>query len=256
MLKKTLLTLYLSFCATIPTAHADWNKVNFQDSNFTLPYQFYTPKAKGKLPLIIHLHGSGEAGTDNEAQMYSGTNFGPQYFANDDNQKIQPSFVLAPQTPKPMRWASTSLDPYVFKSTPSTPSMTALLHLIDKIVIKNKNIDPNRIYITGLSRGGQGVWNAMLQRPKLFAAALPIAGSSDPSEAKTIATIPIWVFAGDLDEVTNVKFSREMVDSIIRAGGSTANVRYTEIEGGNHEASWKTAYNNSDVYKWLVKHSK
>ena len=216
----------------------------------------FTPKNIENVPLIIHLHGSGEAGVDNESQMYKGTNWGPMFFTNEENQDIQASFVLAPQTPKAMRWANTTLEPYVLADTPSTPSMTALLKLIDEIVLENKNIDPKRIYITGLSRGGQGVWNAILQEPNKFAAAMPIAGSADPSVANLITNIPIWVFHGDSDEVTNVAYSREMVDAIIRAGGSTEHIRYTEIEGGNHESSWETAYSDSKAYKWLMKHSK
>ncbi|MGB2079424.1 MAG: prolyl oligopeptidase family serine peptidase, partial [Vibrio sp.] len=259
MFKKTLLSLSCFFTVLSASAYADWQKAEFKDGDFSLPYQIFTPESQAddkSLPLVIHLHGSGEAGTDNQAQMYAGTNYGPQYFASDENQAIQAAFVIAPQTPKPMRWASTTLDPYVFKQTPSTPSMTATLKLIDKLVAENKKIDAKRIYITGLSRGGQGVWNAMMQRPDFFAAALAIAGSADPSEAKSIAQIPTWVFAGDADEVTKVDYSREMVDAMIRAGGSTANIRYTEIEGGNHDSSWQTAYANSDVYRWLMRHSK
>ncbi|MFD2015126.1 hypothetical protein ACFSJQ_03535 [Vibrio olivae] len=56
--------------------------------------------------------------------------------------------------------------------------------------------------------------------------------------------------------MTDVQYSRDMVDAIIRSGGSTALLRYTEIEGGDHDASWETAYANSDVYKWLVRQHK
>ncbi len=255
---KTFPLLFTSATLVLasPFAIANWTQGHYDDGNFSLPYQLYTPDSKGSLPLIIHLHGSGEAGTYNQAQMYQGTGFGPQYFASSKNQAIQPAMVLAPQTPKPMRWASTTLEPYDFPSTPSTPSMTALLHLIDHMLEQNQHIDPKRIYITGLSRGGQGVWNAMMQRPMFFAAALPIAGSADPSQAKIINQIPTWVFAGDSDPVTDVQYSRDMVDAIIRSGGSTALLRYTEIEGGDHDASWETAYANSDVYKWLVRQHK
>lgn len=253
---KPILTLTISFLAATP-ALADWSSDVYNDGTFDLPYQIYSPKQTGtKLPLIIHLHGSGEAGTDNQAQMYQGTNFGPQYFTSETNQAIQAAFVLAPQTPKPMRWASTTLDHYDYTQTPSTPSMTALLHLIDEMIKNNPDIDANRIYMTGLSRGGQGVWNAMIQRPELFAAALPIAGSADPKQAYKIKHIPTWVFHGSNDEVTSVEYSREMVDAIIRAGGSTATIRYTEIENGGHDSSWQTAYSNSDVYKWMVKNHK
>ncbi|XAW90349.1 prolyl oligopeptidase family serine peptidase [Vibrio sp. CDRSL-10 TSBA] len=254
MLKPFLSVAITALCSA--PAFAAWQAEHYDDGQFTLPYQLYTPQQHGQLPLIIHLHGSGEAGTDNQAQMYQGTNWGPQYFASAENQAIQPSYVLAPQTPGPMRWASTTLEPYNYKKTPSTESMTALLHLVDSLLVENPDIDPARVYITGLSRGGQGVWNAMMQRPELFAAALPIAGSADPKQAKTINQIPTWVFHGSADEVTNVDYSRQMVDAVIRSGGSTSTIRYTEIEDGGHAASWVTAYGNSDVYRWLMKHHK
>lgn len=254
-MKKKTLPLIITLLAAQP-AFADWQATTFNDGDFTLPYQLYTPEQTGKLPLIIHLHGTGEAGTDNQAKMYEGTNWGPQYFASEENQAIQQAYVLAPQTPKPMRWASTTLASYDYATTPSTPSMTALLHVIDKLVAENPNIDATRIYMTGLSRGGQGVWNAMIQRPELFAAAVPIAGSADPKQAVTIMSIPTWAFHGDSDSVTSVDFTREMVDAIIKAGGSTNTIRYTEVEGGEHDMSWRTAYANSDLYKWMIKHHK
>ncbi|SJL84132.1 prolyl oligopeptidase family serine peptidase [Vibrio palustris] len=252
---KSFLTVALSVACVSP-AFAGWQANQYHDNKFTLPYQLYSPSQSGRLPLIIHLHGTGEAGTDNQAQMYKNTGWGPQYFASKTNQSIQAAYVLAPQTPGPMRWASTTLAAYNFKQTPSTPSMTALLHLIDNLIKTNSHIDRNRIYITGLSRGGQGVWNAMMQRPKLFAAAVPIAGSADPKQASTINHIPTWVFHGSADEVTSVDYSRQMVDAIIRSGGSTSTIRYTEIEGGDHASSWKAAYSNDGVYRWLMKHHK
>ncbi len=254
MIKKTL-PLVITMLVAQP-AFADWQATTYNDGDFTLPYQLYTPEQSGKLPLIIHLHGTGEAGTDNQAQMYEGTNWGPQYFTSKENQAIQQAYVLAPQTPMPMRWASTTLASYDYASTPSTPSMTALLHVIDQLVADNPNIDATRIYMTGLSRGGQGVWNAVIQRPELFAAAVPIAGSADPKQAATIMHIPIWAFHGDADSVTSVNYTREMVDAIIKAGGSTNTIRYTEVEGGEHDMSWRTAYGNSDLYKWMMKHHK
>lgn len=253
---KLILPATISFLIINP-ALANWSSDVYNDGSFNLPYQLFSPKKNDKkLPLIIHLHGSGEAGTDNQAQMYQGTNFGPQYFTSETNQAIEPSYVLAPQTPKSIRWASTTLDHYDYSKTPSTLSMTALLHLVDKMIIDNTHIDVNKIYITGLSRGGQGVWNAMIQRPNLFAAALPIAGSADPKQADKIKHIPTWVFHGSSDKVTNVEYSREMVDAIIKAGGSTSTIRYTEIENGDHASSWQTAFSNSDVYNWLMRHHK
>lgn len=135
-----------------------------------IPYQFYTPSIKEsvKVPLVIHLHGTGESGTDNEAQMYIGwwkkavEKYGeaavaalrsfadvqicPTCFASKVIQDIAKAYVMAPQTPKGMRWASTSLDEYDFQKTPSNKSMTALLALTEKLIKENSNINEKRIY--------------------------------------------------------------------------------------------------------------
>ena len=231
----------------------EWSKKTFENNGFTLPYQIYTPKdtKNKKLPLVIYLHGTGEAGTDNEAQMYKGKNIGPDYFSSPEIQGIQAAYVLAPQTPKDMRWASTTLDEYDLSTTPVTPSMEALLKLIDE-VSKKYPIDTDRIYIAGLSRGGQGTWNAALLKPEKFAAVVPIAGSGGVKDAGKLSKTAIWVFHGDEDEVTKVNYSRNMVFAIIKAGSTPDLLRYTEIRGGNHEASWLTAHKNSDLYRWMI----
>ena len=67
-------------------------------SDFVMPYRLFRPKAGGKLPLVVYLHGSGGLGTDNEKQMGLGNIFGTRLWALSEHQKAFPSFVLAPQT--------------------------------------------------------------------------------------------------------------------------------------------------------------
>ena len=251
----SIAALLLPLCSNSAQA-AKWNEKTYTSNGFTLPYEIYQPETNDRIPLIIHLHGSGEAGEDNRAQLYLGKNIGPDYFASDAIQSIQKAIVLAPQTPKDMRWASTTLAPYDFKTTPSTPSMTALLQLIDKTRATNPNVDPSRIYMTGLSRGGQGVWNAAMQRPELFAAIVPIAGSGSPKDANLLINIPTWAFHGSKDSVTSVNYTRDMVDAILRSGGTTQLLRYTEVEGGEHPDSWLTAFKDEKLYQWMLSHHK
>lgn len=184
--------------------------------------------------------------------MYSGTNIGPQYFASKDIQNIQNAYVLAPQTTPEIRWASTSIDEYDFKTTPITPSMKALLNLIDNLE-KDLKVDSQRIYIAGLSRGGQGVWNAAMNRPQKFAAIVPIAGSGSPKDIDLIKHIPTWVFHGNSDDITPIKVSQNMVNSL---KNENSNVKFTVVEGGNHESSWLEAHKNSDLWKWMISNKK
>ncbi len=233
-----------------------WEKHEYKSGDFTLPYQLFTPTdTKSTLPLVIVLHGSYEAGTDNQQHMLKGTNIGPDYFASAKVQNLKQAYVIAPQTPVDIRWASTAIAPYDLATTPITPSMDALLKLIDETV-KNSPVDASRIYIAGLSRGGQGVWNAALHRPELFAAIAPIAGSGSPKDAERLIKLPIWAFHGNQDEITKVEYTREMIDAIIKAGGTTALVRYTELEGGNHADSWLTAYHGTELWQWMLNQHK
>lgn len=238
-------------------ASAGWEKEAYEYEGFTLPYQLYTPTdvVDGALPLVVVLHGSYEAGTDNEHHMLKGSNIGPDYFARNKIQDIQPAYILAPQTPIDIRWASTEIAPYDFDNTPITLSMASLLKLIDDIKTEDK-IDASRIYLIGLSRGGQGVWNAAMHRPDLFAAIVPISGSASPQHGELLKDQYIWTFHGDEDEITKVEYTREMVDAILQQGGSTSKIRYTEIEGGDHADSWLTAYSGDDVWRWMLKHQR
>lgn len=238
-------------------ASAEWKKETYEYEGFTLPYQLYTPadEAGEALPLVVVLHGSYEAGTDNEHHMLKGSNIGPDYFARKKIQDIQKAYVLAPQTPVDIRWASTEIAPYDFDNTPITISMESLLSLIDELKVEDK-IDDSRIYLIGLSRGGQGAWNAAMHRPDLFSAIVPISGSASPKHGGLLKDQYVWAFHGNEDEITNVEYTREMVDAILQQGGSTSKVRYTEIEGGDHADSWLKAYSGDGVWRWMLKHQK
>ncbi|UBV44466.1 hypothetical protein LAJ19_16910 (plasmid) [Deinococcus taeanensis] len=240
----------------VPGTGGQWTKRSITVSGFSLPYQLYTPTtalAAGKLPLIIHLHGSGEAGIDNEKQLLAGTRYGPQYFTLPEHQQVQAAYVLAPQTPVEIRWASTGIPEYNLDTTPETVSMTALIALIAELLHTHPDIDPDRVYLAGLSRGGQGVWNALMRHPGLFAAAVPISASGSPAHAAPLKNLAIWAFHAQDDRTTKVEYTRNMVDAIFHAGGETRFLRYTEVEYGDHQAGWETAYRTSEVYRWLIK---
>lgn len=251
MLKKIM--LFSTISLTCLASSGEWSKNNFKYDEFNLPYQLFKPNnIEKEIPLVIYLHGSGEAGIDNEKQMYAGTNIGPQYFASEEIQNIQNAYVLAPQTTPEIRWASVSIDEYDFKTTPITPSMNSLLHLIDNLE-KELKIDPKRIYIAGLSRGGQGVWNAAMNRPSKFAAIVPIAGSGSPKDIDLIKYIPTWVFHGNADDITPIEVSQNMVDALKKKNG---NVKFTIVENGNHDSSWLEAHKNSELWKWMISNKK
>ena len=203
-----------------------------------------------KYPLVIFLHGYNECGNDNEAQLKRGVN----NFASDQNMMLHPAFVIAPQCPENNSWSNFShvknSDYITLEPTP-TKTMELLIGLIHNL-IKTMPIDSNRIYITGLSFGGMGTFDAIERYPNLFAAAVPVCGGGDISKAVSIAHIPIWIFHGAEDPAVNPKFSQEMVQALTKAGGHPGFTKYPEVG----HFSWIAAYSDPLMIEWLFRQHK
>jgi predicted peptidase len=212
----------------------------------TLLYRLLKPEGYDpakKYPLVIFLHGAGERGNDNEAQLKHGV----KEFVKSDVRKKYPCFLIAPQCPTRQVWAGLEggFGSHKQAAKPSEPGRL-VLELIGAMQ-KEYSIDPNRIYLTGLSMGGYGTWDLLARRPKLFAAGAPVCGGGDESTAEKIANIPIWVFHGDKDTSVPVARSRTMVEALKKAGGHP---KYTEYPGVGHN-SWDKAYADPELMKWL-----
>ena len=128
---------------------------------------------------------------------------------------------------------------------PSTPMRLALAAFDG--VRKEFNVDPKRLYITGLSMGGYGTWDAIARHPTLFAAAVPVCGGGDESTAPLIKDLPIWCFHGGADKTVPPERSRNMIEALKQAGGHP---RYTEYPGVGHN-SWDKAYAEPELPTWL-----
>jgi len=211
-----------------------------------LPYRLLKPKdydSKQRYPLVVFLHGAGERGTDNNAQLVHGM----ADFASDKIMELYPAFVLAPQCLENKQWVEVpwSADEHTMPREPSVP----LRETFDLIASLQKefSIDPGRIYITGLSMGGFGVWDAIQRHPDWFAAAAPICGGGDAAQAKNLKDVPVWAFHGDADGAVKVRRSRDMIAALKAAGGSP---KYTEYKGVGHD-SWTATYRDPEFYKWL-----
>ncbi|MFH0866109.1 MAG: prolyl oligopeptidase family serine peptidase [Bacteroidota bacterium] len=219
--------------------------------NDTLPYRLMRPQAcdtTKKVPLVLFLHGAGERGNDNNMQFVNGA----KNFATDYNRGKYPCYMLVPQCAKSYRWVETDwkLPSHVMPDKPSVYLSRTML-LVDSL-IKNLNIDTNRIYITGLSMGGFGTWDAISRWPGKFAAAVPVCGGGDTAKASVIKDIPVWAFHGDIDKVVMVSRSRNMINAIKKAGGSP---KYTEYTGVGHNC-WNSAYSDQSMIEWMFAQNK
>jgi len=217
----------------------------FKSRGGTLLYrQHITPDIpKGKrVPLVLFLHGMGERGDDNISQTKHGVL--PLIKYADANGG---AVIIAPQCPKDDFWKRNN-ENGGSQARPNDPS-AIMLRVLALIEEKKKTlpVDPNRIYITGLSMGGHGTWDVIQRRPSVFAAAIPICGGGDPTKASAIKNIPIWIFHGDADATVAVTYSREMEAALKKYKG---NVRYTEYPKVEHD-SWTRTYADTEVLDWL-----
>ncbi|MFT5384157.1 MAG: putative peptidase [Saprospiraceae bacterium] len=244
-----LIVLFCSVSITLSFSQASPFDVKIYVNNEgdTLNYRQLTTdyNSSRKYPLVIFLHGSGERGDDNEAQLL----WGVENFATDQNMKLHPSIVIAPQCPKNEGWGNFS-DSMTLQPSPTHP-MKLVLELINQAILQLP-VDTNRIYITGLSMGGFGTFDAIARNPNLFAAAVPVCGGGDILKAKSISHIPIWIFLGAEDPVVNPVYSLSMLEALREVGAHPGFTLYPEV---GHFA-WIAAYSDEMMMEWLFRQRK
>jgi predicted peptidase len=223
-----------------------------------LPYRILYPKGydkSKKYPLVLLLHGGGERGNDNEKQLTHGA----ALFLTDENRTKFPAIVIVPQCPTDSYWGNVNLDRSTSPITLGfdytraiTPPLKNAIGLVQKIS-KEEAVDSKRIYITGLSMGGMGTFEAVYRYPKLFAAAIPICGGGDTVHYdKRVKKIPFRVFHGDADAVISVNESRSIVKKL---EALKVSVIYKEYPAVNHN-SWDNAFAEPDFLSWMFAQSK
>lgn len=199
------------------------------------PYEFLTYLPKGyeandgkTWPLVLFLHGSGERGTDlNKVKKNGLTKL-------LEAGKEFPFITVAPQCPEGQWWGAARLD-----------------DLLNQVAAQYR-VDPKRIYVTGISMGGFGAWNLAGRYPEKFAAAVPVCGGALPELGERLKAMPIWAFHGEDDVSVPVQASQRIVEAIQKAGGTP---KLTIYPGVGH-SSWVQAYDEAELYDWLLKQSR
>lgn len=249
---KWFLGLFFGVLTQVAVSQSRFSAEKYIDGKDTLLYRQLYPDGNSmrKYPLVIFLHGSGERGNDNEAQL----KWGVLNFATDQNMLLHPAFVIAPQCPEKMSWSNFSREKNNTEAhllpTPAKP-MELLIGLIRQL-IKTMPVDTSRIYITGLSMGGFGTFDAIQRYPKLFAAAVPVCGGGDVSKASSIAHLPIWIFSGSEDPAVDPAYSLSMIQALTKAGAHPGFTQYPEVG----HFSWLGAYSDPLMMEWLFRQRK
>lgn len=197
-----------------------------------------------KYPLVLFLHGAGERGADNAAQI----KYLPTWMAVGEYRERFPCFLLAPQCRSEKLWVETprAFDRAAPRQAPG-PQMQVVINLLDE-AIASLPIDPSRLYLTGLSMGGYGSWDLGTRLADRWAAVAPICGGGDELYADRLVNVPVWAWHGDADDVVPVARSRRMIEALCAAGGQP---RYTELAGVGHD-SWTPAYTQATgVIPWM-----
>ncbi len=194
-----------------------------------LEYLLSLPKgyraSKEQFPLMLFLHGSGERGSDLENIKLHGL---PKML---EAELELPCVVVSPQCPSDTWW--------------DIEALTVLLDSLEKTL----RIDPDRIYVTGLSMGGFATWELAIRNPKRFAAIVPICGGGEPIFTREITHLPVWVFHGAKDEVVPLEYSQRMVKALKKYGNKR--VKFKIYKHAKHD-SWTKTYSNPKVYAWML----
>ncbi len=250
--------LLVLFCGNVMAQDtSEYQKKAFVKDGDTLPYRILLPEdfdATKKYPLLLFLHGSGERGNDNEAQLVHGSSL----FLKEEIRDNYKAIVVFPQCAAGSSWAKLDVEgefpnrDFIFYEDAEPTKDMLLLEGLLKHLKKAYKLDKNRMYVGGLSMGGMGTFELVRRNPKVFAAAFPICGGANPKISKELRKPHWWVFHGDADEVVLEKYSENMVTAMKQQG---INVKYSVYKGVGHN-SWDNAFAEPDLVSWLFSKSK
>lgn len=205
----------------------------------TLAYLLHVPPrdpqdSAKRWPLILFLHGAGERGYDVEQIKKHGI---PKIV---ESREDFPFVTVSPQCPPNTWWSEHA---------------ATLIALLDN-TLATQPVDPERVYLTGLSMGGFGTWHLAVTYPGRFAAIAPICGGGFPfhgfpQRASELSKTPVWAFHGAKDDVVPLSASQELVEVLRQAGGE---VRFTVYPEAAHDA-WTQTYDNPELYEWFLQHT-
>jgi predicted esterase len=203
-------------------------------------YGLYVPPQfqgqKGPFPLIVFLHGYGERTKTLIFKVGLPAAIANRFGTNKPNGHFQ--FVAFFPLDPSGRWQAGSAE------------VENVMIALDYVIGRHR-IDPARVYLTGHSAGGSGVWELAQAYPDKWAAVVPVCSFISPDVEK-VRRLPAWIFHGAKDQQAPVDRERYLVQQLKEAN---ADVKYTEFPNKGH-GIWPEVYNPKELYRWLASKKK
>ena len=206
-------------------------------------YRLFVPRRlepNKQYPLIVWLHGHGERGSNNKEQLLHLD----RIFDRETPEKYRFFMLVVQCTEANGCWYQGGTD----QASQSDDMITVAMEILDK-TMRERPVDPDRVYLSGVSSGGNGCWEAAMRYPELFAAVAPMSsGGGDESRAERLADIPIWAFHSRDDTCTPPEGVQRMVQAVKEAGGK---VHLTLVPTSMHN-SLPAAQGDHQIVEWLL----
>jgi predicted peptidase len=207
------------------------------ESSAMLKYRLFRPDATDSVPLVVFLHGGGQRGSDNVRQLNECDVGHVVSYALD----YRKAAVLIPQCPSGVEWVDENM-------------VGVLTRLISAVMSDNSLcVNPDRVYIAGFSMGGYGTWKLLLEKPEMFAAAVPVCGGPLSTRPRDIPVVPdatksvsVWAFNNYDDDVVQNVYSKNVMSALW--SGETSDSRYTELREGHSD---EYVFSDFAVMRWL-----
>lgn len=212
-------------------------------------YLLYLPEgywddAERLWPMIFFLHGAGGEDNDSSFVMSMGL---PEVLYTGEQPDDFPFVVVSPQAfPNTAWWAGDTL---------------AILNALLEEVITTYKVDPDRVYLTGLSMGGYGSWILATTYPEKFAAMVSVSGSGYrtsviPGEDVLckLKDIPVWAIHGVQDMISALEPNKRFV--FVLKSFCLGEVIWTQYDDLGHGGTYRRAYRDPAIYKWMLEHSR
>lgn len=250
----------------------DFKQLTFKDdkTGVTLRYNLFVPDnydASKSYPLVLFMHDASGANQNDNYTLLQGN--GATVWASPRDQAKHPCFVLAPQYDEIV----------VDDSFRVTPSAETTIDLLDYIK-EQYSIDADRVYTTGQSMGCMMSYLLMSTHPDEFAAGMLVAGQWDPKVIAPMAKKPLWLITstGDAKSSAGAAAALKLWNSLGAKTDSAAwpldttevaraqeiealrnkpvTIRYSHLQGGWHNGTWRVAYTFAGIRDWLFEQRK